>query len=112
MNRERRYDKTILVRADDTDGIKDAADHLKNGEVVAFPTETVYGLGANAFDAGAVDKIYEAKGRPGDNPLIVHIFDKSQIDDIALEVTPLAGKLIDAFMPGPITVIVRKKDAV
>ncbi len=112
MNRERRYDKTILVRADDTDGIKDAADHLKNGEVVAFPTETVYGLGANAFDAGAVDKIYEAKGRPGDNPLIVHIFDKSQIDDIALEVTPLAGKLIDAFMPGPITVIVRKKDSI
>ena len=108
MDRIRKYDSTKLIKASDKEGLKDAAMHLRNGEVVGFPTETVYGLGANALDKDAVEKIYEAKGRPGDNPLIVHIHDKSQIDDLVSEITDNARKLIDAFMPGPITVIMRK----
>ena len=112
MERIKEYDSTLLISAGDGEGIKDCAEHIKAGEVVAFPTETVYGLGANAFDSSAVEKIFKAKGRPGDNPLICHIADKSQIADIAAEVTPLAQKLIDAFMPGPITVIMRKSDKI
>ncbi len=112
MERRIKYDKTLLVRSDDTEGIKDAAKHLAGGEIVAFPTETVYGLGANAFDSEAVKGIFEAKGRPGDNPLICHIADKSQIEDIVSEITPLARKLIDAFMPGPITIIMKKSDRI
>lgn len=112
MEREKIYDETKLINGSDKAGIKDCAKHLADGEVVAFPTETVYGLGANAFDAGAVEKIFKAKGRPSDNPLICHIGDKSQIEDIVSEITPLARKLIDAFMPGPITVIMKKSDAI
>ena len=112
MEREKIYDKTKLVNGSEKDGIKDCATHLVSGEVVAFPTETVYGLGANAFDAEAVEKIFAAKGRPSDNPLICHIGDKALIKDIVSEVTPLAQKLIDAFMPGPITVIMKKSDKI
>ena len=112
MEREKIYDKTKLVNGSEKDGIKDCAAHLVSGEVVAFPTETVYGLGANAFDAEAVEKIFAAKGRPSDNPLICHIGDKALIKDIVSEVTPLAQKLIDAFMPGPITVIMKKSDKI
>lgn len=108
MERKIKYDNTKLIKASDKEGLKDAAEHLRNGEVIGFPTETVYGLGANALDKDAVERIYEAKGRPGDNPLIVHIYDKSQIKDLVSEVTDNAQKLIDAFMPGPITVIMRK----
>ena len=97
----------MLIGNGDTDAIRLAGEHLKAGGTVAFPTETVYGLGANAFDAEAVRKIFKAKGRPGDNPLICHIADKSQIDDCVGEITPLAAKLIDAFMPGPITIIMQ-----
>ena len=68
MEREKIYGKTKLVSGADRNGIKECAKHLVSGEVVAFPTETVYGLGANAFDAGAVEKIFAAKGRPSDNP--------------------------------------------
>ena len=112
MERKKIYEKTKLVSGSDKPGIKECAKHLTGGEVVAFPTETVYGLGANAFDAGAVSKIFAAKGRPSDNPLICHIGDKSQIGDIVSEITPLAQKLIDAFMPGPITVIMKKSGAI
>ena len=112
MERIKEYDSTLRITANDAEGIKDCAEHIKAGEVVAFPTETVYGLGANAFDSDAVEKIFKAKGRPGDNPLICHIADKSQIADIVSEVTPLAQKLIDAFMPGPITVIMKKSDKI
>ena len=112
MEREKIYDKTKLVNGSEKDGIKNCAEHLVSGEVVAFPTETVYGLGANAFDAKAVEKIFAAKGRPSDNPLICHIGDKALIKDIVSEVTPLAQKLIDAFMPGPITVIMKKSDKI
>lgn len=112
MERVKKYD-TKLIKPSDDKALMEAAEALRNGEVVAFPTETVYGLGGNASIGEAVNKIFEAKGRPADNPLIVHIFDKSQVDELALEVTPLARKLMDAFMPGPVTVIVkRNKEAV
>lgn len=112
MERVKKYD-TKLIKPSDDKVLMEAAEALRNGEVVAFPTETVYGLGGNASMGEAVNKIFEAKGRPADNPLIVHIFDKSQVDELALEVTPLARKLMDAFMPGPVTVIVkRNKEAV
>lgn len=111
MNRQKGFD-TKLIKGTDKEGLKEAADAIKNGQTVAFPTETVYGLGANALDASAVKKIFEAKGRPGDNPLIVHIWNKSQIDDLVSEITPVAEKLIDAFMPGPITVIMKKSDKI
>lgn len=110
--RHKIYDRTLLISGTDSDGIKDAATHLRDGEVVGFPTETVYGLGANAFSEEAVNKIFEAKGRPSDNPLIVHIADKGQIGELVSEITPIAQKLIDAFMPGPITVIMSKSDKI
>ena len=85
---------------------------ILDGEVVVFPTETVYGLGADAFNVDAVKKIYLAKGRPSDNPLIVHIWNKSQIKDLVSYIPETANKLIDAFMPGPITIIMPKADSV
>ncbi len=94
------------------DGLEKAVELIKKGEVVAFPTETVYGLGANALDKKAVKKIFEAKGRPADNPLIVHVADKSDIDRVAVEISNQAKAVIDAFMPGPITVILKKADCV
>ena len=112
MEREKNYKETKLVSGHDKTGIKDCAEHILGGEVVAFPTETVYGLGANAFDAAAVGRIFKAKGRPSDNPLICHIGDKELIGDIVSEITPLAQKLIDAFMPGPITVIMKKSERI
>lgn len=87
------------------ESIREAAQLLIQQEVVAFPTETVYGLGANASNEQAVAKIFEAKGRPADNPLIVHVSNKDQIKQYVTEITPLAEKIIDAFMPGPVTVI-------
>ena len=85
---------------------------IRAGELVAFPTETVYGLGANGLDAAACRKIYEAKGRPSDNPLILHVADRAMIDMIAADVSPLAEKLIASFCPGPITIIMPKKPCV
>lgn len=87
------------------ESIQAAALLLKQQEVVAFPTETVYGLGADASSETAVAKIFVAKGRPADNPLIVHVADKEQISKYVTMITPSANKIIDAFMPGPITVI-------
>lgn len=112
MEREKRYNKTLLIDSDDSKAIKDAAEHLKNGEVIGFPTETVYGLGCDARNGEAVKKVFEAKGRPADNPLICHIGDKEQIAGIVSEITPLAQKLIDAFMPGPITIVMKKADSI
>lgn len=103
--------KIVDIEAD-YKAIEEGASLIRNGELVAFPTETVYGLGANALDARAVDKIYEAKGRPGDNPLIVHIAD---FDDVKLLVKELAGtaeKLMEAFWPGPLTLILKKSSIV
>ena len=112
MERSRLYKKTILIDSSDDKAIKDAAEHLRNGEVVGFPTETVYGLGCDGRNGDAVKKVFEAKGRPADNPLICHIGDKSQIKDIVSEITPLAQMLIDAFMPGPITLVMKKADCI
>ncbi len=88
-----------------------AAAILQSGGICAFPTETVYGLGANALDEAAVAKIFKAKGRPQDNPLIVHVADTAQLDGIC-HVTPLAEKLINRFWGGPLTLILPKKDTV
>ena len=112
MDRIKKYDKTLFVKQTDKEGIKDCALHLKDGEVIGFPTETVYGLGANAFDKNAVNRIFEAKGRPSDNPLICHIASKDQIAECVSSITPVAQKLIDKFMPGPITVIMPKSDRI
>ncbi|MEZ5422279.1 MAG: L-threonylcarbamoyladenylate synthase [Pyrinomonadaceae bacterium] len=87
---------------------REAAAFIRRGGVVAFPTETVYGLGANVFDEAAVTKIFEAKRRPADNPLIAHIGDLSQLEAVSEEVTEAARKLIEAFFPGPLTVVVKK----
>jgi L-threonylcarbamoyladenylate synthase len=92
--------------------IVDAAELIRQGEVVAFPTETVYGLGANALSNEAVEKIFLAKGRPSDNPLIVHIGEMSQLRMVAREIPERAMKLIDAFWPGPLTLILPKTDQV
>ena len=78
---------------------------IRNGELVVFPTETVYGIGANALDTDAVQKIFKAKGRPSDNPLIVHLAKKEQITEIATDISDIEWKLINSFMPGPFTII-------
>lgn len=91
------------------DNLKKCADALKNGELVIFPTETVYGIGANALDSNAVDSIFIAKGRANDNPLIVHIADFSMLDELVYSPSSIEKKLMDAFMPGPFTLILKKK---
>lgn len=92
--------------------LEQAAELLKKGEVVAFPTETVYGLGANGMDAAASGKIYAAKGRPSDNPLILHIADFSQLEGIAEDISEDAWKIMKAFWPGPMTIVLKKKQEV
>lgn len=92
--------------------IEKGAALIRKGDVVVFPTETVYGLGADAFNETAVEEIFRAKGRPNDNPLIVHIADKSELTGLTREISPQAQKVIEAFMPGPITVILPKSDRV
>lgn len=92
--------------------IDEAAKCLSSGGTVVFPTETVYGLGADAFDEEAVKKIFKAKGRPGDNPLIVHISDISQLSMLAREIGDNAKLLADKFWPGPLTLIFKKKSEV
>lgn len=89
-----------------------AAEFITRGGIVAFPTETVYGLGANVFDAAAVAKIFEAKRRPADNPLIAHIASVSQIIELTTQVTDNADKFIDAFFPGPLTIVLAKSKRV
>jgi L-threonylcarbamoyladenylate synthase len=90
----------------------DAAHFLQENEVVAIPTETVYGLAGNAESDEAVAKIFAAKGRPGDNPLIIHIADRGQLDGFVAEVPKKAAELMDAFWPGPLTIIFKKKAGV
>lgn len=107
--------KTKLAKIKDVEKdisiIELAAEVIKNGGTVAFPTETVYGLGANALDETSVGKIFEAKGRPQDNPLIVHVASK-KIDNLVEEVPEVAKKLINKFWPGPLTIILKKKDII
>ncbi len=92
--------------------ITKAARIIQQGGTVAFPTETVYGLGADALNPEAVRKIFKAKGRPLDNPLIVHIADIEQLEVIASDVPGIAHALMDAFWPGPLTMIFKRKDIV
>lgn len=90
-----------------TDDVGTAAEVIRGGGVAAFPTETVYGLGANAFDGEAVAKIFAAKGRPADNPLIVHVSDAGQIEEIAAELNAHARAFIEKFFPGPLTIVAK-----
>ena len=99
--------KTKVTRSPD-----EAAEYIKLGGIVAFPTETVYGLGADVFNATAVGKIFEAKQRPADNPLIAHVGDKSQIVSLANVIPEVADRLIAAFFPGPLTVVLPKSERV
>lgn len=94
------------------DDIALAGEILAGGGLVAFPTETVYGLGADALNEQAVKSIYQAKGRPSDNPLIVHISKKEDIVPLVMEIPPKAKLLIDKFFPGPLTIILKKSDKI
>lgn len=102
----------IDVQNIDKDKLKIAADALRTGKVVAFPTETVYGLGANALDPEAVGKVFAAKGRPSDNPLIVHISDRKSVYELAENVPEKANKLMDKLWPGPLTLVLKKKNII
>ena len=93
----------------DSNELNDAANYLKKGEVVAFPTETVYGLGADATNEEAVQKIFAAKGRPSDNPLIIHIANEDQLERYVETVPDVARKIISHFWPGPCTLVLNKK---
>lgn len=107
---------TKIIRTDpehlDPEAVREAGEILKKGGLVAFPTETVYGLGGNALDEQASGKIYAAKGRPSDNPLIVHIAEIAALFQITEEVPPKAMAMAEAFWPGPLTMIFRKNDKV
>jgi len=92
--------------------LRAAAARLRRGDLVAFPTETVYGLGANALDAKAVAKIFAAKGRPGDNPMIVHVSDLKMLRTVVRGVPALASRLIARFWPGPLTLILSRKSSI
>ncbi len=92
--------------------IKDAAKLITEGKLVVFPTETVYGVGANALDPIAVKSIFKAKGRPSDNPIIVHICDKKDLKPLVDKVPEKAQKLIDKFWPGPITLVMNKSEII
>lgn len=102
--------ETRVVTAS-SEHLAQAAQLLADGQLVAFPTETVYGLGANALDADAVLHIFAAKGRPADNPLIVHVWSRAQLDGIC-EVPEMAEKLMDAFWPGPLTLLMPRKSTI
>ena len=104
--------ETLLLSDHCPDDIQRAGDILRRGGLVAIPTETVYGLAANALDGEAVKKIYQAKGRPSDNPLIVHISRFSQLAPLVREVPESAQKLAAAFWPGPLTIILPKSDVI
>ena len=108
--------KTIIEKIDknqkNTDIIREAGRILKEGGLVAFPTETVYGLGADALNEDAAKKIYAAKGRPSDNPLIIHITNMKALDKIVSEVPEKAVKVAEKYWPGPLTMIFNKSDIV
>lgn len=95
-----------------TEEIKAAAEVIKSGGLIAFPTETVYGLGADALNADAVGKVYAAKGRPSDNPMIVHISSKNDMTELTACITEDMQKLMDAFWPGPLTMVVPALDII
>lgn len=102
----------MLEEEPDLEAIKEAGRIIKNGGLVAFPTETVYGLGGDGLNKEASRKIYAAKGRPSDNPLIIHIADLADLEKLVKEIPPKAKKLADAFWPGPLTMIFEKSEQV
>ena len=104
--------ETKLMAADMPQAIAEAAKLLREGQLVALPTETVYGLGANGLDENAVAKIFEAKGRPQDNPLILHIADAEQMEDICHSIPKEAFLLAEKFWPGPLTMVLPAKTCV
>lgn len=106
--------KEIKINPDDIDEslLEEAAETLKNGGLVAFPTETVYGLGANALDGKAVTSIFEAKGRPNDNPLIVHVASFDDVAPLVREIPEKAKAVMEHFWPGPISIIMKKSDKI
>jgi L-threonylcarbamoyladenylate synthase len=108
--------KTVVIPIDpaapNREGLAEAARVLRSGGLVAFPTETVYGLGANALDAAAVARIFAAKGRPANNPLIIHIADTDQVRRVAADFPESAARLADRFWPGPLTLVLPKRDTV
>ncbi|MBR3812052.1 MAG: threonylcarbamoyl-AMP synthase [Agathobacter sp.] len=103
---------TIDINHINDEKMQEAGDLIAAGELVAFPTETVYGLGADALDPNASQKIYAAKGRPSDNPLIVHIAEVADLERVAKVVPKQAKMLAEAFWPGPLTMVLWKKDEV
>lgn len=106
------YKGTALLSVDSGEDLNYAADLIRQGELVGIPTETVYGLAANALDAKAVKKIFEAKGRPSDNPLIVHIAEMSDLEKLVHDVPDVAYKLAENFWCGPLTMILPKNDCI
>lgn len=102
----------ININSINDETLKRAGKCIKSGGLVAFPTETVYGLGGDGLNELAASKIYQAKGRPSDNPLILHINDQKMLSRIVADVTPMAQKILTAFCPGPITIILPKSDEV
>lgn len=104
--------KTEILSAQSPAAIRKAADLIKSGELVALPTETVYGLGADGLNPEAVAKIFQAKGRPQDNPLILHIADAAQLDMLCNNIPASAWQLAEAFWPGPLTMVLPAKSIV
>lgn len=102
----------VKINSIKDEALTKAADFIKNGGLVAFPTETVYGLGGDGLNSEAASKIYKAKGRPSDNPLILHINDQKMLHKIVNDVNSMAKKIMTAFCPGPITLILPKSDIV
>lgn len=108
--------KTEIIKLDpgniDVSRVDFAADVLKAGGLVAFPTETVYGIGANAINENAVKNIYKAKGRPSDNPLIVHVWNKEKVKELVSSIPDSASTLMNTFWPGPLTLVMEKSDII
>lgn len=107
--------QTKMIKVNETnfqESVREAGEILKRGGLVAFPTETVYGLGGDALNAKSSEKIYAAKGRPSDNPLIVHICDMEDLEKIACRISEKAYQLAEAYWPGPLTMILNKKELV
>lgn len=108
--------ETKVIKIDleniDDELLDEAAQSLRDGGLVAFPTETVYGLGANAFDGNAVRSIFEAKGRPNDNPLIVHVAEPEDVEPLVKEIPEKAKAVMEHFWPGPISIIMNKSDKI
>ena len=105
-------EKIDILSGDRQAGIDRAGEILRRGGIVAIPTETVYGLAASAFDDNAIKKVFEAKGRPQNNPLIVHISDLDMINEVAEDIPAILPALAKRFWPGPFTAVLKKKETV